>query len=106
MRWTQRASKMGDDDEKGKGTDDQVGYDELDAASLAERRRQRRSASWGLRGCGSPWTPDGANTDEEETNLHLQLSELAGKGYDEMKGKGKGYDDAMGHDEIKGKGDE
>ena len=30
---------MGDDDEKGKGTDDQVGYDELDAASLAARRR-------------------------------------------------------------------
>ena len=29
---------------------------------------------------------------------------MAGKGYDEMKGKGKGYDDAMGHDEIKGKG--
>ena len=29
---------------------------------------------------------------------------MAGKGYDEMKGKGKGYDDAMGRDEIKGKG--
>ena len=56
---------MGYDDEKGKGKGAQVGcYDELDAASLAARRRQRRSASWGLRGCGSPWTPDEANTEE------------------------------------------
>ena len=29
---------------------------------------------------------------------------MAGNGYGEMKGKGKGYDDAMGHDEIKGTG--
>ena len=80
----------------------------LDAASLAERRRQSHTLSK-----GSPWTRDEANASSDEGHLHRQLKEdqhvassfsSAKGGGDQMKGKGDDYEKGKGDDDGKGTG--